>query len=123
MWVMTHDAFSPRMMFFRVDAWDFTTNVLLVREIGMAADTERATAINVQSDWIIGMIVFWTVAVFTTDGTMGRVLDIVILVFMTFPAGLVRLVFCRELLPVGLVRFAVPAIHITPLMGTKVIWD
>jgi hypothetical protein len=39
---------------------------------------------------------------------------------MTFPADYCGLVLYRELLPLGLVGYAVPAIHVTTLMYAEV---
>lgn len=110
-------------MFLRIDTRYFLPRAPLVRKIGMAADTERATAINVQPYRIFRMIILGAVTVFTTDGSMGRVLDIITFVLMTFPAGRGGLVLHRILFPDILIRFAVPAIHVTPLMHTEVIRD
>jgi hypothetical protein len=62
-------------------------------------------------------------AVFTADGTMGRIFYIVILVLVAFPADRRSLVFYRILFPLGLVGYAVPAIHIAPLVDAKIFWN
>jgi hypothetical protein len=111
------------MMLLGIDTGDLCPGALFVRKICVAANTECAAAINVQPHGISGVIIIGTVAVFATYGAMGRILDIVILVLMAFPADFGGLVFDRELLPLGFVRLAVPAIHVAPLIHAEVIWD
>ena len=86
----------------------------------MAADTKPAAAINFQTQRILGMVVVWAMAVFTTDGSMGGILDVVIFVLMTFPANLGGLVFDRVFLPLAFVGLAMPAIHVAPLIDAEV---
>lgn len=66
------------------------------------------------------MIIIGAMTVFTTDGSMGRILDVGIFVLMTFPADHGGLVFYRYLLPVGFVGLAVPSIHIAPLIDPEI---
>ena len=110
-------------MLLRIDAGDLGPGAVFVGEIGMAADTESAAAINVQSHRILGMIIIGAMTVFTADGAMGGVLDVVIFVLMAFPADFGGLVFDRVLLPLGLVGLAVPAVHVAPLIDAEVVWD
>jgi hypothetical protein len=91
--IVAHNAFCHGVVLGRVDAGDFLTGAPLVREIGVAANAEGAAAVNVEPHGIPGMIIIGTVAVFTADGTMGRVLDVIILILMTFPADRGGLVF------------------------------
>ena len=69
--VVTHDALLRGIMLLGVDARDFATTAFLVGQIGMAADTELPTAINVQSHRIFGVVILGAVAVFTADGRHG----------------------------------------------------
>jgi hypothetical protein len=108
-------------MFLRIDAWNLSTCTIFVREGGMTADAESAAAINIQPHRILGVIIIGAMAVFAADGAVGRVLDVIILVFMALRTDFSGLIFYRVLFPLGLVGFAVPAIHITPLMGAKVL--
>ncbi len=105
-----------------IDARNFPTGTPLVGEIGMAADTKLAAPVNVQTHWVIGVIKLGAVAVFAAYGAMGRILDVVVFVFVTFRARCGGLVFYRDLFPVGLVGLAVPAVHIAPLMCSEVAW-
>jgi hypothetical protein len=109
-------------MLLRVDAGDFCPGAVFVREIGMTANTKPAAAINFKTYRILGVVIIGAMAVFTADGGMGGILDVVILVLMTFPADRGCLVFYREFLPLGLVGLAVPAIHVAPFIDAKVAW-
>jgi hypothetical protein len=118
--IVAHDAFLLGIMLSGVDAGDFRPGAVLVGEIGMAADTEPAATVNGKTQRILGVVIIWAVAVFTADGAMGGVLDVVILVLVAFPADRGGLVFDRVLLPFGLVGLAVPAIHVTALIDAEV---
>jgi len=119
--VVAHDAFLLGIMLLRVDAGDLSADIVFVGEICMTADTEPAAAVNVQTQRIRGVIIVGAVAVFTADGAVGRVLDVVILVLMAFPADRGGLVFDRVLLPFGLVGLAMPAIHVAALIDAEVV--
>jgi hypothetical protein len=108
-------------MFHRVDAGNLCPGAVFVREIGMTADTEPATAVNVQSQRVLGVVIIGAMAVFTADGAVGGVLDVVILVLVTIPADCGCFVLYRILFPICLVGLAVPAIHVTAFMDTEVI--
>jgi hypothetical protein len=66
------------------------------------------------------MIVVGAVAVLTADGGVGRVLDIVIFVLVTFPADRCGLVFRGNFFPLSLVGFSMPSVHVAPLVDTKI---
>jgi hypothetical protein len=67
------------------------------------------------------VIIIGAVAVFTTDGTMRGILNVIVFILMTPLADCGGFVFYRILFPFGLVRFAMPAIHITALMSAEVV--
>jgi hypothetical protein len=117
--IMAHDALGLRVMFLGINARDFPPCAFFVGEIGMATYAKSATAINVQADRIFWVVIIGAMAVFATDGAVGGVFDVVILVFVTFSAGGGGLVFYRELFPLGLVGFSMPAIHIAALMDAE----
>ena len=119
--IVAHDALRLGIMFFRIYAGYFRTGAILIGEIGMAADTESSTAIYFQPYWVSRVIKIGAMAVFTAYGTMRRVLDIVIFILVTFCTDRCRLVFDREFLPLGLVGFAMPAIHVATFFGAEVI--
>jgi hypothetical protein len=108
-------------MLFGVDAGDLRPGAVFVGEMGVAADTEPAAAVDVQTYGILGMIIVGAMAVFTADGTVGGVLDVIILVLVTIPADRGGFVLYRVFLPLCLVGLAVPAIHVAALMGTEVV--
>jgi hypothetical protein len=58
--------------------------------------------------------------VFASDNAMRRVPDIVVLVFMALNTNGSGLVFNLILLPLGLIGFAVPPVHIAAFINTEI---
>jgi hypothetical protein len=71
MGVVTHDAFSLRVMFFRVDSGDFGARAVFVREISVAANTKPATAIYLQAQRVLWVIIIGTMTILAADRTVG----------------------------------------------------
>ena len=86
----------------------------------MAADTESAASIDGQALRIIRVVELRAMAIFTADGGMGGVLDVIVLVTVTLVTPFRCLIFDRIFLPFGLVGFAVPAIHVAAITDAKV---
>ena len=107
-------------MLLGVDAGDLRPGAVFVGQVGMAADAQPAATVDGQTQRVPGVVIIGAMAVLAADGTMGGVLDVIVLVLMAFPADRGGLVFHRVLLPLGLIGLAVPSIHIAPLMTAEV---
>jgi hypothetical protein len=108
-------------MLFGINARYLTAGVTFVRHERMAADAQVTTAINVQTNRVFGVIVAGTMTVFTTNGSMAGVLNVIVLIFVAFYTNLCSLILHPDGFPFCLIRYAVPAIHVSALIDAEII--
>jgi hypothetical protein len=117
---MTEDALNFGMVGRRIDAADLPPATPRIRELEVASGTEFTAPINIESPGILRMVQGRAMAILAHNGGMGRILDIIIFVFMALTTICRCSVFDRNGFPVCFVPFPVPAIHVPLLMDTKI---
>lgn len=110
-------------MFLRVDTGNIRPGAVFVGKGSMTTETKTTSAVNTQTNRIIGVIIVGTMTVFTTDCPVRRGLEVIIFILMTFYADFGGFVLDRIVFPLRLAGLAVPTVHVASLVCAKIGWD
>jgi hypothetical protein len=87
----------------------------------MAPDAERPATVDSEGWWVIGMVSPRAVTVLAHDMGVWRLPEFIILVPVTILAVSDSPVLDPNLLPIRLVPFAVPSIHVASFPNTEIL--
>jgi hypothetical protein len=108
-------------MSIRVYPFKASTVTWFVRQLEVAAQTEFAAPVDVQTDRILGMLQNRAMTVFATYVKMRRIFYVVVIILMALLAGFGAPVFDLYSFPLGLIALPVETVHVTLFMDTEIV--
>jgi hypothetical protein len=109
-----------RVVLARVNPLDLRPLAGGISKVGMTPGTQLPASVNGELRRVRGVFKGRTMAVFALDDLMGRRKVLLLLVGMAVSAVLFSLEFRLDRLPLSLVPFAIPAVHVPAFLDAEI---
>ena len=118
---MAAHTFSARIVLIRVNSFDFRSFTGRIRKISMAPEAEVAAPVKDKFLRVSWMLDRRPMTVFTLNSFVAGGADLLLFFSMAVLTIFLPLIFYLKGFPLLLIRLAIPAVHVTSFMDSKVL--